>query len=41
MDAAVWGGTEVPTTAHRPDEYVVIGHILQDRDVIEEILYGR
>lgn len=40
LNAAVWS-TTVPECAHRPDEYMVLDHVLKDRDVIEEILYEK
>ncbi len=40
FDAAVWC-TTVAESAHKPDEYMVIDHVLKDRTVMEEILYGR
>lgn len=36
-DAVVWS-TTIPEVAHQADEYVVIPHILQDRDVIMKIV---
>ena len=40
FDAAVWC-TTVAESAHKPDEYMILDHVLKDRDVIEDILYGR
>lgn len=37
IDAVVWS-TTVPEVAHQADEYVLIPHILQDRDVIMKIV---
>lgn len=39
FDAAVWC-TTVAECAHKPDEYMILDHVLMDRDVIESILYG-
>ncbi len=39
FDAAVWS-TTVAECAHKPDEYMIIDHVLKDRDVIEDILYS-
>lgn len=38
FDAAVWS-TTVADCAHKPDEYMVLDHVIMDRDVIEKILY--
>lgn len=38
FDAAVWS-TTVAECAHKPDEYMVLDHVLKDRDVIEGIIY--
>lgn len=37
FDAVVWS-TTVPEVAHQADEYVLISHILMDRDVIMKII---
>lgn len=37
FDAVVWS-TTIPEVAHQADEYVLISHILMDRDVILEII---
>ncbi|HLH86589.1 MAG TPA: M20 family metallo-hydrolase [Thermoplasmataceae archaeon] len=39
IDAAVWS-TTVPEVAHQADEYVEIDHILNDRTVLEKLIYG-
>lgn len=39
FDAAVWC-TTVAECAHKPDEYMILDHVLMDRDVVESILYG-
>lgn len=39
FDAAVWS-TTVAECAHKPDEYMVLDHVLMDRDVIEGMIYG-
>lgn len=39
LEAAVWS-TTVPEAAHQADEFCNINHIILDRDVIEDILYG-
>jgi succinyl-diaminopimelate desuccinylase len=38
MDAVVWS-TTVPDVAHQVDEYVIIDHILQDKETIESLIY--
>lgn len=40
FDAAVWS-TTVAECAHKPDEYMILDHVLLDREVIEDILYGK
>lgn len=38
IDAVVWS-TTIPEVAHQADEYVLIPHILRDKDVILKIVY--
>ncbi len=39
FDAAVWC-TTVAESAHKPDEYMILDHVLLDVEVIEGVLYG-